>query len=275
MSPSFHARTLVCAAATCFFLSGSVSASVPECTPVSGDRILAADLAKIEPSFAALDPTTDLGPAPLTSIERFFRPAELARLAQKYQLVTSQSAEDTPDPASPAHDVCFRRQTQSLSEPQLLPVLRAALDASTPAALSTEAPSAQLQIEVLDFSRNALPLGALEFLHKDLSPTGLWRGRLLYGAGRSVPLWVQVRITDLSTGEVVAVPRSIAGKTKPAVERGQAIQVEVARGGVHLGFEASAESSGHIGEAVVLRNPANGQRLRGVVTAEGKVTVRP
>src|SRR4051812_28910133 len=170
--------------AACVLVSGNVFAAAPDCTPVSGDRILAGDLAKMDPSFAALDPTLDLGPAPLTSTERFFRPAEIARLAKKYQLA-----------ASAPHDVCFRRQTLTLSEPLLLPALRAALDADVTAALSPEGPASHLRIEILDFSRNALPLGTLEFLHKDLSPSGLWRGRLLYATGRSVPLWVQVRVT--------------------------------------------------------------------------------
>jgi flagella basal body P-ring formation protein FlgA len=41
-----------------------------------------------------------------------------------------------------------------------------------------------------------------------------------------------------------------------------------------VAFDAAAESSGHVGEHVIVRNPANGQRFRAVVEAHGKVGIR-
>jgi len=48
----------------------------------------------------------------------------------------------------------------------------------------------------------------------------------------------------------------------------------VISGGVLLAFDSQAESSGHIGEQVTVKNPISGQRFRGVVEDKGKVIVR-
>jgi hypothetical protein len=126
------------------------------------------------------------------------------------------------------------------------------------------------RIEVVDFTRGALPVGKPEFLRSGLSAGGLWQGSLAYGDHRSVPIWARVRITG-PDGETIAQWRP---STQPEVLRGDTVRVEVRSGGVLLAFDAAAESSAHTGEAVVVRNPANGQRFRAMVEAEGKVTIR-
>jgi flagella basal body P-ring formation protein FlgA len=77
-------------------------------------------------------------------------------------------------------DVCFERAAESLTAEKLLP----ALQASLPGAL----------IEILDFSRYAVPAGTLEFKRDGLTPAGFWRGRVVY-EGRSAPVWAKVRVT--------------------------------------------------------------------------------
>jgi flagella basal body P-ring formation protein FlgA len=59
-----------------------------------------------------------------------------------------------------------------------------------------------------------------------------------------------------------------------AIARGDQVRVEVHSGAVLLAFDAAAESSGHTGEAVTVRNPANGQRFRAVVEGPGKVGIQ-
>jgi flagella basal body P-ring formation protein FlgA len=60
----------------------------------------------------------------------------------------------------------------------------------------------------------------------------------------------------------------------PDVKRGDKVIVNVISGGVLLTFEAQTESSGHIGETVILLNPDNGRRFVAKVEDKGKVVVK-
>ena len=60
----------------------------------------------------------------------------------------------------------------------------------------------------------------------------------------------------------------------PEVRRGDRVAVTVWCGAVRLKFEAETESSGHIGETVIVRNPENGRRFVARVEQEGKVLVQ-
>ena len=69
------------------------------------------------------------------------------------------------------------------------------------------------------------------------------------------------------TGHALRVP-------PPDVKRGDKVAVSVLSGAVQLKFEAETESTGHIGETVIVKNPENGRRFVAKVEAEGKVVVR-
>ena len=60
----------------------------------------------------------------------------------------------------------------------------------------------------------------------------------------------------------------------PDVLRGEKVRVRVTCGGVLLLFDADAESSAHIGETVIVRNPENGRRFVARVEEKGKVFVK-
>ncbi len=217
------------------------------CTPIEADRVYGKDLAAAHARFATLPAELDFGAAPVAGARRTIRTLELERIAREHHLSIE-----------PGTELCFERTTMLLEGDSLRETLAVALGRPG-------------EIEVLDYSRTPLPMGRLEFRAGSLSPTGLWSGRLLYGENRSVPIWVRVRITDAESGKLIAAPASSAG---PAINRGQTVRVEVTSGGVLLAFDAAAESSGHIGEAVTVRNPANGQRFRAIVEAKGKAGIR-
>jgi hypothetical protein len=160
---------------------------------------------------------------------------------------------------SAAVEVCFERAAQTLDAEMLLPVLRAALakDNAT--------------IEILDFSSNKVARGRVEFTRASLQPSGMWRGRVTDREGRSAPVWARVRVSDSATGEAL---RLSPAATPREVERGDPVRVEVASGGVLLGFEAAAETAGRVGESVLVKNPATGRRFRARVESKGKVTIR-
>ena len=60
----------------------------------------------------------------------------------------------------------------------------------------------------------------------------------------------------------------------PAVRHGDKVEVTVNVGNVEISFEAEAESSGHPGETVIVRNPENGRRFVARVLEAGKVGVK-
>jgi hypothetical protein len=214
------------------------------CTLVEGDRILGANLAAEHPSFAGVDPLADFGPAPVVGARRTLQHFELDGLAKQHSIALAEGA---------SRDVCFERSTFHLEAETLRATLRAAL----------QVPDLQL----LDFSRNALPIGRPEFRQEGLSSAGLWRGKWLYGDNRSVPIWARVHSPSGSMNL-----RVLSGEQK--IGRGETVRVGVHSGGVLLAFDAVAESSGHVGEQVTVRNPDNGQRFRAVVLAPGKVEIR-
>jgi flagella basal body P-ring formation protein FlgA len=58
------------------------------------------------------------------------------------------------------------------------------------------------------------------------------------------------------------------------VERGEKVSVEVSAGHASISFDAIAESSGRVGELVLLRNPQNERFFQARVEAKGKAYVR-
>ncbi|HUA86039.1 MAG TPA: flagellar basal body P-ring formation chaperone FlgA [Bryobacteraceae bacterium] len=143
------------------------------CRAVDAAQITGKDLAAASPLFAAIDPALAIGPAPLPAVERAFRPEELLRIARQNGITIS----------GPAPEICFERATQPLTPEKLLPILSAALDI----------PDAT--IDLVDFSRVAIPRGSLVFTRTGLEPNGLWRGRINFDENRSMPVWARVRVT--------------------------------------------------------------------------------
>jgi flagella basal body P-ring formation protein FlgA len=144
---------------------------------VVDDHITGKDLAAANPAFAAIDPDLEIGLGPLAGVSRVFHAQELAKIAQRAGITA----------VTPFRDLCFERATETLAPETILPILRAAL-----------APE-EAQIEILDYSRFAIPHGAIEFKRENLTSLGLWRGRVAYGQDRSAPVWVKVRVTEERT----------------------------------------------------------------------------
>lgn len=165
------------------------------CRAVEGDRILASDLAQALPVFANLDPGLMIAYTPAPGLERSLSRNQLRRLARRHGL-----------PDSGIEDVCFNRRVERLSRGRILRAIRSAL----------KLPGAEL--ELIDFSRAPVPDGKLRFRLSELPrpPHGandpvLWRGALLYGHHRSVPVWVRVRISVMRR-RVVALRDLPAGQ---------------------------------------------------------------
>src|ERR1019366_7899287 len=121
-------------------------AQTPKCVEVEGDRILARDFAVSLPGFGQLPPETQLSPAPQPGMRRFYRPVELAALAQRYSVALDPEA-----------SLCFERQTEMLDRDRFLEAMRLAL------------PIPDLKIEIVETSLYPVPLGRLEFRRESLA----------------------------------------------------------------------------------------------------------
>jgi hypothetical protein len=210
------------------------------CVAVDQDRVLAKDLAELNPWFTRLDPGFEIGLAPLAGSKHVIKGSELAALARRVNA--------TPDSLP---DICIERATQPLTVEQLQPVLAAALGGSP--------------VQILDFSRYRIPRGAIEFTRAGLTPSGLWRGRVTYGQNHSLPIWARIGVGP-------AAADSAATKLR-AVERGERITVEVTSGAARLAFQATAQSGGRQGDSVLVQNPESGRLFQAKVIGNGKVLI--
>ncbi|MBI5283289.1 MAG: flagellar basal body P-ring formation protein FlgA [Candidatus Solibacter usitatus] len=154
------------------------------CLLVAGERITAGDLAGFAPALARIPGGMDFGLAPQPGLTRTIGASELRRFASRHGVELSgveMTGVDT---------LCVRRPAS--------PVARAAVEDALRRALPEEA-----KAELVDYSRMPVPDGVLEFDSRHLlrsrdSPPGqavVWRGRVRYGAARTVPFWAKVRVT--------------------------------------------------------------------------------
>jgi hypothetical protein len=230
-----------------------VTCGYAACVPVEGDRIYGRELAVAHTRFADIDKDADLGPAPTAGSRRTFRYFELERLARGFGVLLEEG-----DP----REACFERAISRLSEEVLQPLLETVLQ---------KRPKFEnAQIEIVDFSRQILPSGTPEFQDNGLDRFGMWRGRMTFGENRSVPIWARVHVVDEAGKTIVTGTIS----KEPEIGKGDKVRVEISSGRVLLAFDAAAESAGHVGEQVTVRNPVNGQRFRAIVEARGKVGIR-
>jgi flagella basal body P-ring formation protein FlgA len=94
----------------------------------------------------------------------------------------------------------------------------------------------------------------------------------------AIPLWAWQAPGNAVPDNAAPLPRPVVRNVRvvvpPDVLRGDKVRVRVTCGGVLLQFDADAESSGHIGETVIVRNPENNRRFVARVEDKGKVFVK-
>jgi len=159
------------------FLLCAARVLASSCQPVEGASILARDIAGAVPAFSKIAPESEILAAPLAGVQRVVSSGELLRLARRFHV----EEEGLPSSA------CFEQATEPLTNAMLLPALREAFGAK------------DVNIEIFEFSNTPVPRGNLQFTRGGLEPSGLWHGRMAYGPGRSVNVWVKVRVTQEQT----------------------------------------------------------------------------
>lgn len=168
------------------------------CLAVSpgSDQILVRDLAPAFPSLASAAPETPVALAPAPGVARVFRVAELRSLAVRLNL-----------PAPLDGEICVNRPVAAPDPARLL------------AAMQKELP--QATIEILEFSRQPVPEGEIEFPVRQLRRGAggvLWLGYVHYGENHKFTIWAKVKV-------LVAVERVVAVGDLPSGQPIRAAQL--------------------------------------------------
>jgi flagella basal body P-ring formation protein FlgA len=278
----------------------SLARCVLACQVVEGEHILGRDLASANALFSTLDPAAEIAPAPLGGVRRVLLPADLLRLAERNGITLSE----------PLAELCFERATERLTAEGLQPVLEKALGLDGARLEILDFSRAPIPRGTLEFTRTGLSPGGLWRGHVAYSQG---RTAPVWAKVRvtTEQTWVEAvrplpagQVVDASGVAVRAGPRSpfgpaplpsvelAAGKMplrtiQPGIpisasmliapreiERGDKVMVEVLSGAARLSFEATAESSGRAGDAILVRNPSNGRLFPARIAAKGKVRVK-
>lgn len=274
-------------------LTTCLSAEETPCLSPASDYIVASDLARAVPEFAAAPSGKTLAPAPIVGGKRIFRTEEIRSLAAQ-----------TGIKLQPGADVCFAWPLSPLNRNDVLEALRKSLNNSA------------ATIEITDLTTNLVPHGQLEFPLGALSSPAsldepipvLWRGDVLYTDTRRFPVWARVRVMApvnviLAAEKLEAGHPIIAGQLRSEtrqrfptlksqvtsieqaigmiplrslspgtelrldnlsrpndVNRGDVVAIEARNGSVKLAFSGRAESAGRTGDLIAVRNP-NTQRI--------------
>jgi len=152
------------------------------CVAVSSDRILARDVSAALPFLQGLNPETELGFAPRPGVQRVLSARDLVLIARKHGLELSDSI---------ISGICVERMTRSISPVDMRSALLSAMG------------STDVELELLEFSREPFPPGQLEFKPAQLGrPLGdnaeipvIWHGVLRYDLQRSLPVWAKIRVS--------------------------------------------------------------------------------
>jgi flagella basal body P-ring formation protein FlgA len=280
------------------------STQLAGCLPVSSDVIVAADLAKAAPAFAAAPADTRIGYAPAPGATRTFKMPDIEREARRLDIELGE-----------AREVCFQWPLSVPSEARFLKAMAKAL----------EIPEAR--IEILETSRYPAPPGPLTFSRSSLQPPSgdatpvTWRGYVEYGENRRFQVWARVRITaslnrvvtaepirageairpeqvrlerfegfpfgdpsandlDQVVGQILLRPLT-SGMAIPAhlverpfdVERADLVKVRVRNGAAVILAEGEAESGGRRGDTIAVRNMASGAKFNAKITGPKQVTL--
>jgi len=269
------------------------------CHAVTGDRITGKDLAAASAVFSSVAPDAVIGATPIPGVRRILRPEELLRLARANHI-------EIPPPAP---EICFERATHLLSIDLLLPILKKALNLDAAKIEIDDFSRLPVPDGDLEFTRSGL--GAEGYwrgraAYSDHRSVPVWAKvrvtteQTWVEAAAPIPPSGVIAADELvmRTGPrfpfgpspIASIDAALGKKTARAirpgepifsnmlisphdVERGEKVDVEVSVGQALITFAAVAETSGRIGETVLLRNPENDRYFQARIESKGKVSI--
>lgn len=288
-------------------LAAAIAHGADECVVVDGDRILAADFARASAVFAGLPAGRPLAYSPTPGAKRLYSAAQLRRLARQHRLTEEPGTEacfaraTSLLTAEKITDVLRRVLGEPDAHLEVVdysqrPIPRGEIEftlagLSSPSKSEPDKPvlwrgavryGGRRSVSIWARVRLSLPRVQVVALC-DLSPG------ILIGAGDVIARTVEafpekdppLAALEQAVGRLT-VRRVRAGeaifsswlKLPNDVERDELVEVKVTSGLARLLFSAKAESSGHLGESVWVRNPESGKRFTATVVGRGQVEVR-
>jgi flagella basal body P-ring formation protein FlgA len=278
-------------------------AQTPKCVEVEGDRILARDFAVSLPGFGQLPPETQLAPAPQPGMHRFFRPFELVALARRYSVAIDPDASLCFERQTEMLDRDRVLEAMRLALPlpdlkieivetSLYPVPRGRLEFRRESLAAPASPLAHIAVEwrgnVVYGENQRFGIWARVLISaptpRVVAAEALQKGEAI-GAGQ-----VRVETADRFpiTGDLAQTVDQVVGRAPmrviapgteihvgqlmvpPDVNRGDMVEVEVRSGAARLAFTGKAESTGHSGDLVVIRNLSSNKVFQARVEGKGK-----
>jgi len=143
----------------------------------ASDHIVVRDLAAAIPGLETVSLDVSIALAPAPGVQRIFRVPELRRMAVRLDW-----------PVTPDTDICVERPLFPPDPARFL------------AAMQTSVPRAS--IEILEYSRQPLPEGAVEFPAAGLRKgpaAALWTGYVRYAGTRRFTVWARVKAVVTAT----------------------------------------------------------------------------
>lgn len=289
-----------------FCLARLSPAQEPACRHLHKDRIVAEDMADLLPAFQILSPETLLANAPVPGSRRVFHAPEILALARHYSIdlpgapdicfewamapLDRKQVMDAMRAALQMPDV--RIELAELST-NLVPPGRLEFTyqhLGTPASSDQQVP-VLWRGDVIYGANRRYAIWARVWLRarcaKVLALSNLRQGHAIEARQLRVdstdcfPNPSKTTNPDQFVGTMPL--RNIAAGaelrsdmvTQPNdINRGDMVEIEVWSGGARLAFSARAESSGHMGEAVMVRNPDSKTVFRARVSGKDRAVVQ-
>jgi flagella basal body P-ring formation protein FlgA len=277
-----------------------VAARAFACSAVDGDWIQGKDLIAASPAFEKLDPDLMIAATPLPGVPRLMDVAELIRLARRNGIESTETITE----------VCFERATDLLTVEKLAPVLRAALGMDDARIEILDYSRAGVPRGELKFARSGLISAGLwrgQVAYGEARTMPVWAKvrvtveRTWVEAREALPARKAISGAQLveRTGPqfpfgpvaldsiVLAAGREPVRAIRPGepifdawltvprvVARGDQVKVVVESGLARVELEGTAETSGRLGELVMVLNPQSGQRFQARVAGIGEVVIK-
>jgi flagella basal body P-ring formation protein FlgA len=185
----------------------SLGSTWAQCLAVEGEWVTAGDVSRRIERFAHADPQQRLVRAPFPGARRLIDPSTLPGMQPQPGPDDESSEVTSPDRERPVASTpfCVERRLRTLAHEAYEEAIARALVIANKGE-PTGKDESVIGFELVDYERSPLPSGKLEFLVQTLPPpvlggsgaraddSVLWRGKLLYAEGRSMPVWARVRL---------------------------------------------------------------------------------
>jgi flagella basal body P-ring formation protein FlgA len=290
-----------------FVAVASLGAQSTPCADVYGDQILGADLARAFPPFQAIPPATVIAPAPNTGGTRVFSEPEMEQLGSRFgiQVNSFSRAICFRVPTAPLNrDAVIASMRRALPSPETrieladvnpdavppgsiefpLESLTRPATSGAPALWRGEVVSGNRHFAIWVHAKISAPVArvvALESLKQGV-PIQPQQLRIEFVDGFPAVTSKPKPLIDTVAGMLPL--RSIAPGSEVLPEnlvrpldvaRGDLVHVEVRMGKAHLSLNGRAESAGHRGEMIAVRNPESNRLFQARVEGKDSVLVDP